>query len=117
MKNTAQLCLLSALLLLTACAPKPKVEPPADLIGKDTIVQIITEQLIIESTIFNAPPVYDKDGLSRALYPQLFEKYNVTAPRYRSSITYYFTDKEQMNDILTQAKEKIDAQCAALPNQ
>lgn len=116
-KNIAQLCLLSALLLLSACTPKPKVEAPAELIGEDTIVQMIAEQMVIESTIFNAPPTYDKDGLTQAFYSQFFEKYNVSVPRYKSSLTYYFADKERMNDILTRAKERVDAQNAALPNQ
>ena len=93
------------------------MEPPADLIGEDTIVQMVTEQLVIESTIFNAPPTYDKDGLARALYSQFFEKHNVTVPRYRASITYYFADKERMDDIMMQAKARIDAESAALPNQ
>ena len=105
------------LLFLASCSSKPAVEPPADLIAEDTIVQMVAEQLVIESTVFNAPPIYDKDGLTRALYSQLFEKYSVTVPRYRSSLTYYFVDKERMNNILTRAKERIDAQTAALPNQ
>ena len=116
-KKIAQFCLFVPLLFLTACSSKPAVEPPADLIGEDTIVQMVTEQLVIESTIFNAPPDYDKNGLTRALYSQLFDKYNVTVPRYRSSLTYYFADKERMNDILSRAKERIDAQSAALLNQ
>lgn len=93
------------------------MEPPADLIGEDTIVQIIAEQLVVEATIFNAPPTSDKDVLTRALYSQLFEKYHVTVPRYRSSLTYYLSDKERMDDIMTKAKARIDAQNAALPNQ
>ena len=116
MKKIVKLCLLLPL-LLASCSSKPTVAPPSDLIGKDTIVQIITDQLIIESTIFNAPPQYDKDALARALYPQLFEKYNVTIPRYRSSLTYYFADKDRMDEIMMRAKEQIDAQCAALPTQ
>lgn len=117
MKKIAHLCLLLPLLFLASCSPKAKVEPFADLIGEDTIVQMVSEQLVIESTIFNAPPTYDKDGLTRALYSQLFEKYNVTVPRYKSSLSYYFADKERMDDILKRAQAKIDAQNAALPNQ
>ena len=105
------------MLFLAACSSKPMVEPPADLIGEDTVVQLVAEQLVIESMVFNAPPEYNKDVLTRALYSQLFEKYNVTIPRYRSSLTYYFTDQKKMNDILTQAKARIDAHSAALPNQ
>ena len=116
-KKTARFCLLLSLLFLASCSSKPVVEAPADLIGEDTIVQMVTEQLVIESTVFNAPPTYDKDGLTRALYSQLFEKYHVSIPRYRSSLTYYFSDKKRMEKILTQAKEKIDAQSATLPNQ
>ena len=92
------------------------VEPPADLIAEDTIVQIIAEQLVIESTIFNAPLNYDKNGLTRALYSQLFEKYNVSVPRYRSSLSYYFAEKERMEAIFTRAMAKMEEQSAKLPN-
>ena len=116
-KKIAQFCLLLPLMFLASCSSKPMVEPPSDLIGEDTIVQLVAEQLIIESTIFNAPPYYDKDGLTRALYSQLFEKYGITVPRYQASLTDYFADKKRMEDILSRAKERIDAQSAALPNQ
>ena len=105
------------LLFLASCSSKPIVEPPADLIAEDTIVQMVTEQLVIESTIFNAPLNYSKETLTQALYSQLFEKYNVSVPRYRASLTYYFADKERMDDILTRAKAQIDERNAALPNQ
>lgn len=117
MKKITRHCLFTLLLFLAACSSKPVVTQPDDLIAEDTIVQMLAEQLLIESTIFNAPSNYDKDELTRAYYSQLFEKYNVTVPRYRSSLTYYFTDKERMNNILTKAKEQIDAQSATLPNQ
>jgi hypothetical protein len=108
---------LLLLLASVSCTKKPAVTPPADLIGEDTIVQMVAEQLILESTVFNAPPIYDKDGLTRALYSQLFEKYNVSVPRYRSSLSYYLSDKERMNDILTQAKVLIDKKKDSLPIQ
>ena len=104
---------LLLLLASVSCTKKPAVKPPADL----TIVQMVAEQLILESTVFNAPPIYDKDGLTRALYSQLFEKYNVSVPRYRSSLSYYLSDKERMNDILTQAKVLIDKKKDSLPIQ
>ena len=80
-------------------------------------MQMIAEQLVIESTIFNAPPEYDKDALSHEFYSQLFEKYGVSVPRYQSSISYYFSDKEKMDDIMSRARVMIDQQRAALPTQ
>ena len=77
-KKIIRFCLLLPLLFLMSCSSKPLVEPPADLIAEDTIVQLVAEQLVIESTVFSAPPDYDKDGLTRAFYSQLFEKYNVS---------------------------------------
>ena len=105
------------LLFLMSCSSKPLVEPPADLIAEDTIVQLVAEQLVIESTVFSAPPDYDKDGLTRAFYSQLFEKYNVSVPRYTSSLTYYFADKERMENIMSRAKTLIDQRKEALPTQ
>lgn len=100
-----------------SCSKKSAVTPPADLISEDTVTQMIAEQLIVESLVFNAPPQYDKDALTKALYSQLFEKYNVSVPRYRSSMSYYFADKERMERIMSRAKEQIDQKKAALPTQ
>ena len=116
-KKIIRFCLLLPLLFLMSCSSKPLVEPPADLIAEDTIVQLVAEQLVIESTVFSAPPDYDKDGLTRAFYSQLFEKYNVSVPRYTSSLTYYFADKERMENIMSRAKTLIDQRKEALPTQ
>ena len=105
------------LLFLASCSSKPVVEPPADLIGEDTVVQMIAEQLIVEATIFEAPPQYNKRELSQALYSQLFEKHKVSVPRYRSSLTFYFSDKKRMEDIMTRAKAVIDQKKENLPTQ
>ena len=117
MKKIVRFCLLLPLLLLYACSSKPVVEPPADLVGEDTIVQLIAEQLIVEALVFNAPPEYDKGELTRAYYSQLFDKYHITIPRYRSSLAYYFADKERMEDILNRAKVLIDKKKESLPKQ
>ena len=109
--------LLLSVLVFVSCTKKPSVPPPADLVGEDTIVQMIAEQLVVESFVFNAPPQYNKEALSRSCYSQLFEKYNVTVPRYRSSLTYYLSDKERMEDILNRAKALIEAEKAKLPTQ
>ena len=116
-KKIVRFCLLLPLLLLYACSSKPVVEPPADLVGEDTIVQLIAEQLIVEALVFNAPPEYDKGELTRAYYSQLFDKYHITIPRYRSSLAYYFADKERMEDILNRAKDLIDKKKESLPRQ
>ena len=78
---------------------------------------MIAEQLIVEATIFEAPPQYNKRELSQALYSQLFEKHKVSVPRYRSSLTFYFSDKKRMEDIMTRAKAVIDQKKENLPTQ
>ena len=117
MKKIVRFCLFVPLLLLVSCTSKPVVTPPADLIGEDTMVQMIAEQLIVESIVFNAPPDCNKEELSRAHYSQFFEKYNVTVPRYNSSLTYYFADKKRMEDIMARAKALIDQKKESLPTQ
>lgn len=78
---------------------------------------MIADQLILESLVFNAPPEFDKESLAQAQYSQFFDKYNVTVPRYRSSLTYYFTDKKRMEDMMTRAKALIEAKKSQLPKQ
>lgn len=117
MKKRIQFFLFLPLLFLCSCSSKPVVVPPADLIREDTIVQMVAEQLIIESLVFNAPMEYNKEKLTRAQYSQLFEKYNVSVPRYQSSLKYYFSDKEKMEDIMKRAKDLIEEKKSQLPTQ
>ena len=90
---------------------------PADLIPEDTMAFLISEQLVIESTIFNAPPEYDRNALAREFYSQFFDQYGISVPRYQSSISYYFSDKDRMSGIMSRAKARIDERRAAIPAQ
>lgn len=117
MKKVVLFCLFVPLFFLVSCTKKPVVALPADLISEDTIVQMLSEQLVVESLVFNAPPEYNKEELSWAQYSQLFEKYHIEIPRYCSSLEYYFADKERMEDILNRAKALIDEKKEALSNQ
>lgn len=78
---------------------------------------MIADQLIVESVVFNAPPQYDKETLAQAHYALLFEKYKIPIDRYRSSLTYYFGDKERMERVMNRAKGIIDQKKEALPTQ
>ena len=73
--------------------------------------------MIVESLVFNAPMKYNKEELARAHYSQLLEKYKITVPRYQSSLTFYFTDKNRMEDIMNRAKSQIDTKKSQLPTQ
>lgn len=116
-KKVILFCLFVPLFLFVSCKGKPLVTPPDDLIEEDTIVQMIADQLIVESVVFNAPPQYDKETLAQAHYALLFEKYKIPIDRYRSSLTYYFGDKERMERVMNRAKGIIDQKKEALPTQ
>ena len=81
------------------------------------MVQMIAEQMIVESLVFNAPPQYNKEELARAHYSQLFEKYNVSVPRYNASLIYYFADKKRTEDIMERVKRLIEQKKKSLPTQ
>lgn len=110
MKKFAHFCfILIQVIFLASCSQKPAIEPPADLISEDTMVAMISEQLLVESVVFNASPELDKTKLARSLYSQLFEKYGISIPRYRTSLSYYFSDKERMVNMIDRAKVGLEA--------
>jgi len=100
------ICLVT--LLLTACSQKELVQAPADLMGQDTVVQIMADQLIIESTIYFAPPEYDKNAASKDLYSQLFKKYGVSVERYERSLSYYFSNQERMEKMMDEVHQLVE---------
>lgn len=109
MKNL--LSLLAALLLLSSCyheyAP-PEVAMPEKLIGHDTMVLIIVDVEIAEAALRHKQNFgYEIDDKNEYYFHSIFEKYGISKGQFDSSLAYYKTDLEVMNDIYEDVITKL----------
>lgn len=108
MKTKVLLIILLALSLLVSCNKKQLQKKPAQLIPVEKMTDIIAESYLIESMINFSSGDSSKQALTQNLYADLFRKYGITKEQYISSITYYLSEKDQANEILTESSEKLN---------
>ncbi len=99
------------------CKKKAEIPEPTNLIDKATLTNMMTEQLEIESLIFFSPPDTNKRELSIHLYNDFLLRHHVTKEQYSASVSYYFSNKEQSNEILQQVSDNLIAKRQAILNE
>lgn len=101
------LCLL--LTLFSSCKSKKHVmEKPDNLINRITLVNILAESYIIESTLqFTPTDSIPKDELARRYYKDLFDRYHITNKQFESSIAYYVSEEKSAEKLLNDASALI----------
>ena len=103
------LVLLAALTILAGCKSKKQVmEKPDHLISRITLVNILAESYIIESTLqFSPTDSIPKDELARQYYKDLFDRYHITNEQFESSIAYYVSEEKSAEKLLNDASALI----------
>lgn len=101
------MCIL--LTLFSSCKSKKMVmEKPDHLINRITLVNILAESYIIESTLqFSPIDTISKDELARRYYKDLFDRYKITNEQFESSIAYYVSEEKSAEKLLNDASALI----------
>lgn len=101
--------LASATTLLVGCNDKKRVmEKPDNLINRITLVNILAESYLIESTLQVSPTdTVLKDELARRYYKDLFDRYHITNEQFESSIAYYVSEEKSAEKLLNDASALI----------
>ena len=101
--------LLVALVFLAGCNDKKRVmEKPDDLVNRITLVNILAESYLIESTLQVTPTdSIPKEELARRYYKDLFDRYHITNEQYESSIAYYVSEEKSAEKLLSDAAALI----------
>ncbi len=105
-KLTKILILVVALAaILAGCKSKKHVmEKPDNLINRITLVNILAESYMIESTLqMTIPDTIGKDELARRHYKELFDRYHITNEQFESSIAYYISEEKSASKLLNDA--------------
>lgn len=107
--KTAALVLLAAGVFFTACNSKKLVmEKPDHLINRITLVNILAESYLIESTLQMAPSdSISKSDLARFYYKDLFDRYQITNEQFESSVAYYISEEKSAEKLLNDAAALI----------
>ncbi len=87
--------ILFVALVLSACS-KPKVEVPADVISKDSMIRMLTDMHLAEAAI-QMRNLSGHDSLHREAfgrYKFIFEKYKVSADVFEKSFRWYSSEPE-----------------------
>lgn len=95
--------------LFSSCKSKKMVmEKPDNLINRITLVNILAESYIIESTLqFSPADSIPKDEMARRYYKDLFDRYKITNEQFESSIAYYVSEEKSAEKLLNDASALI----------
>lgn len=96
-------------LVLSGCNDKKKVmKRPPNLINRVTLVNILAESYLIESTLQMSPQdSIGKDELARRYYKDLFDRYHITSEQFESSVAYYISEEKSAEKLLNDASALI----------
>ena len=103
------LFVLTVLVLFSGCKSKKQVmEKPEHLINRITLVNILAESYLIESTLqMSAPDSIGKNDLARLYYKDLFDRYHITNEQFESSVAYYISEEKSAEKLLNDAATLI----------
>jgi len=99
----------AAMMVLSGCNDKKKVmKKPPHLINRITLVNILAESYLIESTLqMTVPDTIRKEELARRYYKDLFDRYKITNEQFESSVAYYVSEEKSAEKLLSDASALI----------
>ena len=101
--------IVAIVLVLSGCNDKKKVmKKPPHLINRITLVNILAETYLIESTLqMTIPDSVSKEELARRYYKDLFDRYQITSEQFESSVAYYVSEEKSAEKLLNDASALI----------
>lgn len=107
--HTLFIIIVAVMMVLSGCNDKKKVmKKPPHLINRITLVNILAESYLIESTLqMTVPDSLSKDELARRYYKDLFDRYHITSEQFESSVAYYVSEEKSAEKLLNDASALI----------
>lgn len=99
----------AAFVLFAGCnSKKQMMEKPDNLINRITLVNILADSYLIESTLqMSSPDSIRKEDLARQYYKDLFDRYHITNEQFESSVAYYVSEEKSAEKLLNDAATLI----------
>lgn len=110
---TNRLLILWSTLVCLSCGER-LVEPPEDLIPKETMIDILYDISIIDAIDNTYPTALKDNGLEVMAF--VYEKYGVDSTQYVESDLYYASDPSQYKEIYQTLHNRLQKQRDSLTN-
>lgn len=98
--------LISAVALIVTLSGCTKNDKPANLIPRDKMKNILTDMHLIESRSYRIVKDDSAKSVTKASYLFIFKKYNIDTAQLRTSMEYYLSNPEMMDQMY---EEMIDS--------
>lgn len=99
------------LFLISGCAGGPEFaepEAPANVIPRDTFMQVLTEVHLIEGVLKQRLFRNDDEDLRiQSHYAEMFERWGVTEERYTATYTWWYQRPEALDGLLEEVAENL----------
>lgn len=110
-KHLSLISIILCVCCLYGCHNKKQVlDKPDNLINRNTMVKIIAECYIIESTVHTAPDSVNKIAETRTYYREMFNRYKITREQFSTSMDYYLSEQSTADKLLKDASDLIAKQ-------
>lgn len=110
MKKTLFILVGLVALLLCSCKHSQEEALPADLIPRDSMVDIIADTWLLESSITEAQIDFSQlNEVVPALYDDFFKHHGITKDRFTHSIEYYLGDEKNAETFVRECQERLES--------
>jgi hypothetical protein len=110
-KSIAAYIVLITFFILQGCTTdisEKKEKPPADLIPRDEMVDVIADMHLYDAVIKEEQKKHRNVQKSKVyLYRTVMEKYHITREQFESSLKYYQQDLDEYDKIYDDVIEKL----------
>lgn len=92
-----------------------KNKPPVDVIPIDTMINVMTDMMILENAIkTDFPQIVRDETIALNSSDSLLREYNMNYDRYERSLSYYLFDQDTMKYIYNQITDRVTAKMNGL---
>lgn len=111
--------LLIGLSFLGSCAGDIRLpDPPKDLIGRDSMVIVLRELVVIESVVQNRyQNVHTSHKVMSASGKACLKKYRIAPDRFERSYDYYVTREQELQSIYSEVIDSLNREIGELSVQ
>ena len=92
-----------------SCKHTPEPTVPADLIPRDTMINLIAETWLMESSIAESQINFGiLENAVISLYDDFFKRHNITKDQFTHSIEYYLETEEDAEAFIRECQEQLE---------
>lgn len=109
MKNIFAIWSCILVLTLSSCSRHEESNVPADLIPRDTMMNLVVESWLLESSIHTVITDYNAiEPATIALYADFFDRHHISKDQYIRSTEYYLNDDKTCEQFVQDCRQLLE---------